>query len=262
MLSADEFSALNIRRAHGLLSVSEQEALAPYRVDNAIIMAAGLASRFAPLSHEKPKGLLVVKGEVLIERQIRQLHAAGIEHIIVVVGHMKEQFAYLAEQFNVELVENPAYATRNNNASIMQVANKLGNSYICSSDNYFTENPFEPYVHRAYYSAVYIEGPTQEYCLKTAGADKLIVDVEVGGCDSWVMLGHAYWSRAYSQEFVRILNEVYNEPRTANMLWEDIYIEHLNRLPMYMREYAPGIIWEFDSLDELLAFDPTVTLEA
>ena len=29
-------------------------ALAPYKVDNAIIMAAGLSSRFAPISYEKP----------------------------------------------------------------------------------------------------------------------------------------------------------------------------------------------------------------
>ena len=39
-----------------------------YKVDNAIIMAAGTASRFAPLSYEKPKALIEVKGEILIER--------------------------------------------------------------------------------------------------------------------------------------------------------------------------------------------------
>ena len=60
-------------------------ALAPYRVDNAIIMAAGMSSRFVPLSLEKPKGLLGVKGEVLIERQIEQLQAAGIQNIILVL---------------------------------------------------------------------------------------------------------------------------------------------------------------------------------
>jgi len=48
-------------------------------------MAAGTASRFVPLSQEHPKGLLEVKGEILIERQIRQLHEAGITDISVVV---------------------------------------------------------------------------------------------------------------------------------------------------------------------------------
>ena len=44
-----------------------------YKVDNAVIMAAGISSRFAPLSYEKPKALIPVKGEVLIERQINQI---------------------------------------------------------------------------------------------------------------------------------------------------------------------------------------------
>uniref|UniRef100_UPI0026DF9978 MarR family transcriptional regulator n=1 Tax=Actinomyces radicidentis TaxID=111015 RepID=UPI0026DF9978 len=38
------------------------QALAPYRVDNAIILAAGLSSRFAPISYERPKGTLRVRG--------------------------------------------------------------------------------------------------------------------------------------------------------------------------------------------------------
>ena len=39
-------------------------------VKHAVIMAAGLSSRFAPLSYEKPKALFEVRGEILIERQI------------------------------------------------------------------------------------------------------------------------------------------------------------------------------------------------
>jgi dTDP-glucose pyrophosphorylase len=44
--------------------------LEQFRVDNAIIMAAGFGSRFVPLSYETPKGLLEVFGERMIERQI------------------------------------------------------------------------------------------------------------------------------------------------------------------------------------------------
>ena len=43
---------------------------APFKVDNAVIMAAGESKRCRPLSDILPKGLFVVKGEVLIERQI------------------------------------------------------------------------------------------------------------------------------------------------------------------------------------------------
>ena len=50
------------------------------KVDNAIIMAAGTSSRFAPLSRERHKGLTVVRGEVLIERQIEQLLAYQVSY--------------------------------------------------------------------------------------------------------------------------------------------------------------------------------------
>ena len=96
--------------------VTEQglEELAPYKVDNAIIMAAGTSSRFAPVSYEKPKGLLKVRGQILIERQIEQLLEAGVDDITVVVGYKAELFFYLEEKYGVKLVVNPEFARRNN----------------------------------------------------------------------------------------------------------------------------------------------------
>ena len=55
-----------------------RDLLDQYRVDGAVIIAAGFGSRFVPLTFETPKGLLEVFGERMIERQIRQLHQAGI----------------------------------------------------------------------------------------------------------------------------------------------------------------------------------------
>lgn len=231
-------------------------ALEPYRVKNAVIMAAGLSSRFAPISYERPKGVLKVRGEVLIERQIRQLQEAGINDITVVVGYKKEEFFYLGDLFGVDIVVNPDYASRNNNSTIKRVASKLGNTYICSSDDYFTSNPFEKYVYEAYYASVYVEGDTDEYCLQTKGKDGLITGVGIGGADSWIMLGHVYWDAGFSARFLEILEEVYDDPDTAGKLWEDIYLDHIGQLRMVKREYAPGDIWEFDSLDELREFDP------
>ena len=62
---------------------------------NAIIMAAGKSDRFAPFSYEKPKGLFIVREEVLIERQIEQLLEANVNEIYVVVGYMKEKFFFI-----------------------------------------------------------------------------------------------------------------------------------------------------------------------
>ena len=225
-----------------------------YKVDNAVIMAAGTSSRFAPLSHEMPKGLITVRGEVLIERQIRQLREAGIPEIIVVTGYMHERFDYLADALGVHLVHNPAYRVRNNSSSIYAVRKYLRNSYICSSDNYFTENPFEAEVDDAYYAAVYADGHTDEWCMQT-GADGYVNSIKIGGCNAWYMLGHVFWNEEFSERFIRILEREYERPETASKLWEAIYAEHLDELHLRLRKYDSELIFEFDSLDELRLFD-------
>lgn len=226
------------------------------KVENAVIMAAGTSSRFAPLSYEKPKPLIEVKNEILIERQIRQLQAAGIHKIYIVTGYKAEQFQYLKDKFGVALLYNPEYYTRNNNGSIWAAKDVICNTYICSGDNYFSENPFSHMEPSAYYSAVYSPGPTNEWCIKTDAAGT-ICSVQIGGKDSWYMLGHAFWDADFSATFLSILEKEYKLPKTADMLWEAIYIRHISELPMSIKQYPDGVIHEFDTLDELRAFDPS-----
>lgn len=225
-----------------------------YKVDNAVIMAAGTASRFAPLSYERPKALIEVKGEVLIERQIRQLQEAGVPKIYIVVGYMKEHFQYLAEKFGVTILENDSYLTRNNNGSIWAAKDYIRNTYICSSDNYFNENPFESEVDDSYYAAVYAQGETAEWCM-TEDESGYIDSVQIGGSNAWYMLGHVFWSEEFSQKFLALLEQIYDLPETKDKLWEKIFMEHLDTLKMKIRRYPESFIFEFDTLDELRTFD-------
>lgn len=160
-------------------------------------MAAGTSSRFVPLSSETPKGLLEVKGEVLIERRIRRLREAGIDDITVVAGYMAEKFAYLKEKYGVDIVLNEDFDRYNNTSSVIRVLDRLGDTYLCSSDNYFPQNVFAEKPIRSYYSALYAEGETGEYCIHT-DADNNITEVTVGGRGSWYMVGHVYFSKEFS----------------------------------------------------------------
>ncbi|MGO5051987.1 NTP transferase domain-containing protein [Lachnospiraceae bacterium LCP25S3_G4] len=226
-----------------------------YKVDNAVIMSAGMSSRFAPLSYECPKALLVVKGEVLIERQIRQLQEAGIKEIVIVVGYMKEKFEYLKEKYQVILVENPAYNMRNNHSSLFVAKEYLKNTYICSGDNYFVENVFCTYEEVPYYSTVYEDGLTDEWCV-TTNTENRIIEVEIGGKNAWVMLGHAFFTNDFSQQIIPFLEKAYKSQKMCDFYWEDIFILHLNEFKMYKKEFAHDKVLEFDSLDDLKNFDP------
>lgn len=223
-------------------------------VKNAIIMAAGTSSRFAPLSYEKHKALIEVKGEILIERQIKQIKEAGIKDIYIVTGYKAEQFEYLKKKFGIKLIHNPEYLTRNNNGSIWAVRDILGDSYICSSDNYFAQNPFENEVDDSYYAAEYAQEHTEEWCM-TEDKEGYINSVVIGGEKAWYMLGHTFWSQDFAQKFLTILETEYNKEETKGKLWEKIFMAHLDTLKMKIRKYEPDVIFEFDTLDELRTFD-------
>ena len=229
--------------------------LEPYTVDNAIIMAAGLSSRFAPISYEKPKGLLRVKGEILVERLIEQLLERGISDITVVVGYKKEYFFYLKAKYGVRIVTNPDYATKNNASTLWCVRNQLGNTYVCVSDIYFEENPFVRHVWKAYYASEHVDGPTQEWCLTTTKSGR-ITKVKVGGEDAEVMMGEAYFDRAFSKQFVELLERTHDMPETDGKLWEDLYVESIKDFDMVAKNHPAGTVHEFDHLDDLRTFDP------
>lgn len=181
------------------------------------------------------------------------MQAAGIDDITVVVGYMKEKLFYLEDRFHVKIVINEDYHRYNNPSTLMLVRDRLKNTFICSSDNYFEQNPFEPYVYQAYYASLYSAGKTDEYCMVTNRKGR-ITGVQVGGSDAWYMIGHAYFDRSFSEKFTQILEREYDSPVTRAGLWEDLYARHIRELEMYIRKY-PGGIHEFDSLDELRAFD-------
>lgn len=225
-----------------------------FNIDNAVILAAGFASRFAPLSLTTPKALLTVRGEVLIERQIRQLKEAGIHDIYIVTGYLKEQFEYLPDKWGVSLIENTAYQNRNNHSSVWAAREVLSNTYVCSSDNFFPENPFTPDSTIPYYSALYARGSTDEYCMTTDMSGR-ITEVRIGGKDSWYMLGHVLFNTEFSCQFLKILEAEYNLPETKDLMWENIYMNHLEELTLYIKKYPEGTILEFDTLDELCLFD-------
>ena len=156
---AEDRQTMETLRLEGLLDnagITELglSAIERYRVDNAIIMAAGFSARCMPLSNSMPKGLFQVRGEVLIEREIRQLKEVGVEDIIVVVGFMHEKFEYLREKFGVTLLLNEDYDKYNNMSSLYVAQDYMRNSYILCSDNYYEDNVFHKYVYVPYYSCV------------------------------------------------------------------------------------------------------------
>jgi NDP-sugar pyrophosphorylase family protein len=59
---------------------------------DAVLFAAGLGTRLAPLTDRLPKALVTVGGVPLLERNARRLAAAGADRLVVIVHRFPEQF--------------------------------------------------------------------------------------------------------------------------------------------------------------------------
>lgn len=231
------------------------ECLEPYKVDNAIILAAGMATRFVPVSYEIPKGLIRVKGEPMIERQICQLRDAGINEIIVVVGYMMEKFLYLGSKYNVKFVVNNEYAYKNTHSSIYAARDYMKNTYILCADNYYPKNMFQKYEYRTYYCSVYLPGIGYTERSLVTDHKGLVVDTHKPSHDEYILYGHAYWDKSFSNSFKPILESYYDRPGVENMYWETIWSENLKACPMWQKRCSADDILEFDSVSELEAYD-------
>ena len=133
---------------HGQLTEKGRQEIRQRAPRGAIILAAGFGMRMVPINLSTPKALIEVGGEPLIERTIRQLHEQGIRNITVVAGFMKESFEYLMDEYGVDLVINPDYASKNNLHSLALVADRICNTYIIPCDIWCARNPYsstEPY---------------------------------------------------------------------------------------------------------------------
>jgi choline kinase len=83
----------------------------------AIILAAGLGSRLAPLTDTTPKSLLPVGGRPILHRQLSAIRQCGLQEVIMVTGYRAEMIKqFIADQFpdlTVTFIHNPDFSTTN-----------------------------------------------------------------------------------------------------------------------------------------------------
>ena len=90
-----------------------------------IILAAGMGSRLRPLTNDKPKCMIKLFNETLIERQIKIFHNHNINDITIVTGYRSE----VIDIPDVNYVKNENYETTDMNESLF-CALKPSNSPI------------------------------------------------------------------------------------------------------------------------------------
>lgn len=82
----------------------------------ALILAAGLGTRLAPITNDRPKSLVPVNGKPILIKQIENLKQNGIHDITIVSGYKADALEKAVKELypEIKIVESVDYATTNN----------------------------------------------------------------------------------------------------------------------------------------------------
>ena len=226
---------------------TEIESCAPR---NAIILAAGFGMRMVPINLSVPKALLEVNGEKLIERLIRQLHEAGITDITVVAGFMKESFEYLIDEFGIELLINPDYASRNNLHSLRLAADRISNTYIVPCDIRAQYNPFSRTELYSWYMVS--DKADEDSSVRVNRKMELAIVPEHKAGNA--MIGIAYLTGETAKSVQKKLAEYDADSRYAGAFWEET-LYRKDRM-ILQAKVAPGAdVIEINTYEQLREMD-------
>lgn len=249
----------------GLITSKGLDALEPYRVKRAVIIAAGFGSRMVPITLNTPKPLVRVHGKRIIDGLLDAIVEAGIEEVVLVRGYLSEQFDQLLYKYPmIKFVENPSYNEANNISSAMCVRYMLRNAYVFEADLLLTNHKL---VKKYQYASNFLGVPVErsdDWCFTVKNG--IIQTQQVGGeikdekknsnQSLYQEIGISYWSEKDGGKLAEHIKQVYDMPGGKERYWDQVPFVYFNdEYQVEIRECSFDDIIEIDTFRELKQID-------
>lgn len=216
----------------------------------AVILAAGYGMRMVPIGKEISKGLLKVNGEPLVERLILQLREVGVSEIYVVVGFHKEQYEYLIDKYDVELIVNPDYSRKNNLHSLKLTLPYLSDCYIMPCDIWCAKNPFRK---AELYSWYMVSDAVRQDSMVRINRKMELVPVQEGQSGN-AMVGIAYCAEQEAGQLFDNVLKLCADPHNDDVFWENAAFVN-DRMLFLAREENGNAVVEINTFEDLRELD-------
>lgn len=134
------------------------------RISTAVILAAGVGSRFKSYTKTMPKGFIPVLGKPMITRTLDILVNFGIKRIIIGTGYKKEFYEALKNDYpQIECCYNPFYVETNSMYTLYNCKSIIGGDdfFLLESDLIFEKKAISALLDSEYASAMLITPVTK-----------------------------------------------------------------------------------------------------
>lgn len=230
-------------------TLQAKEMLNRSRPQRAIILAAGFASRLVPINLSRPKALLKIHNELIIERQIKQLKAVGVNEIHIVVGYLKEQFDYLIDKYDVDIIVNPDYAIKNNLYSLYLAREFLFDCYVLPCDIWSANNPFCQYELSSWYMVSTDLSERSYVRVDSRGQLKRIKNSRGNS-----MIGISYLKSHNAKEVIESLEKLCSDSENISKYWEEALFKR-NKMTIDARLVNSEDVKEINTYEDLREMD-------
>ena len=247
--------------ADGKITAEGIDALEPYRVKRAVIIAAGFGSRMVPITLNTPKPLVRVHGKRIIDSLLDALIEAQIPEIYIVRGYLGEQFEQLLHKYpTIKFIENPGYNEANNISSVVRAGALVENAYIAEAD-LLLSNPslITKYQYETNYLGIPVE-MTNDWCFYTENG--VIRKMAIGGVNCHQMVGISYWTKEDGARLAKDAKEEFEAPGGRERYWDQVALEYrIKDYTVHIRECSAKDIVEIDTFKELVMIDKSYKID-